>query len=73
MERVFQKLIRKIIARSQFENKTASFKIKLRCIICRASSKKNLCPNRRSYEPIRGIHDLYRIIYSVVTCWFKKG
>jgi len=55
---VFQKLILRIIVFSQLENSTASRNAKLRCIKCKDSSKKNLCPNRRSYIFILGIHCL---------------
>jgi len=41
MERVFQKLIRRMIAFNQEQINLGSFKKKLRCIICIASSKKN--------------------------------
>ena len=40
--RVFQKLILSIIAFNHELNKTESLRVNLKCIICKASSKKNL-------------------------------
>jgi len=45
---VFQKLILCIMAFNHVHIILGSCKFKARCIICRASSKKNLCPNLRS-------------------------
>ena len=42
IDRVFQKLILNIMAFNQFANNVASRRMKLKCIICNASSKKNL-------------------------------
>jgi hypothetical protein len=42
IDRVFQKLIRCIIAFNQLINNFGSLKVKLKWIMCKASSKKNL-------------------------------